>query len=310
MKVLIAGGTGFLGREITKCAIEAGHDVTVLSRRQLPPGAVAPGAKSVAGDVTKPETLPGALAGFDAVVDAVQFPNSPVENPRKGYTFERIDLGGTKNLVDAAKAAGVPRFIGLSGVGAGEYAEFHWLRFKWQEEQHIGASGLDYTIFRPSWIYGPDDVSLNKFLGFAKVLPFVPVIGNGKTQINPLFVGDLGVHVVASLDNANTHRQLFEIGGPEVLSMDQVIRTALKVRGKKRFLLHNPKPLMKLVASAIQFAPGRPLTPGAIDFITMDGVADNTALTAAFGRTLTALADGLASYLVRPGAVRPAVAMQ
>lgn len=309
MKVLVAGGTGFLGREITKQAIAAGHDVTVLSRRQLPPGAVAPGAKSLAGDVTQPGTLTPALDGFDAVIDAVQFPKSPIENPRKGYTFERIDLGGTKNLVDAAKTAGVARFIGLSGVGAGEHAEFHWLRYKWQEEQHILASGLDSTIFRPSWVYGPGDVSLNRFLGFAKVLPFVPVIGNGRTRINPLFVGDLAEHVVAALEHPGAHRQLFEIGGPDVLTMDEVIRTALRVRGKKRILLHNPKPLMKALASVIQFAPGRPLTPGAIDFITMDGVADTTALVATFGRRLTPLEEGLSRYLVGQSRASEAVAV-
>lgn len=296
MKVCVAGGTGLLGRAIVPALINAGHEVAILSRSDPSRDPVDPRATWVRGDVTDPASLVSALRGMDAVVDAVQFPNSPVENPKKGYTFERIDLGGTKNLVDAAKAAGVPRFIGLSGAGAAEDARYHWLRFKWQEEQHIQASGLTWTIFRPSWIYGPRDVSLNRFLGFAKFLPFIPVIGNGKIRLNPLFVDDLAAHVAAAPGRPAAENRLFEIGGPDVLTMDEIIRTALRVRGKKRFLLHQPAALMKVVASVAQFAPGRPLTPDAIDFILMDPIADTASLREVFGLPLTPLAEALATY--------------
>ncbi len=296
MKVCVAGGTGLLGRAIVPALIDTGHEVAILSRSDPSRDPVDPRATWVRGDVTDPASLISALRGMDAVVDAVQFPNSPVENPKKGYTFERIDLGGTKNLVDAAKAAGVPRFIGLSGAGAAEDARYHWLRFKWQEEQHIQASGLTWTIFRPSWIYGPRDVSLNRFLGFAKFLPFIPVIGNGKIRLNPLFVDDLAAHVAAAPGRPAAENRLFEIGGPDVLTMDEIIRTALRVRGKKRFLLHQPAALMKVVASVAQFAPGRPLTPDAIDFILMDPIADTASLREVFGLPLTPLAEALATY--------------
>jgi uncharacterized protein YbjT (DUF2867 family) len=297
MKVVVAGGTGLLGREITKVLLDHGHDVIVTSRSQPTKEPLDPRAKWAKGDVTDPESLVPALSGAHAVVDAVQFPNSPIENPKKGFTFEKIDLNGTKNLVDAAKKANVGLFIGLSGAGSEENARYHWQRFKWQEEQHIKSSGVPYVIFRPSWIYGPRDVSLNRFLGFAKILPFIPIIGDGKTRINPLFVGDLAQHVAAALKLDSARGQIFEIGGPEVLTMNDVVRTALKVTGKKRFLFPQPKPLMKLIATFAQFAPGRPLTPDAIDFITMDGVADTTALQKTFGLPLTSLKDGLKSYV-------------
>lgn len=297
MKVVVAGGTGLLGREIVQAMLDAGHEVVVASRSQPSDGAMQPRATWVSVDVTNPSTLAPAFEGADVIVDAVQFPNSPIENPKKGFTFERIDLGGTKNLVDAAKEAGVPHFILVSGVGADEDGEYHWLRYKWQEEQHLKASGVPYTIIRPSWIYGPRDVSLNRFLNFAKFLPFIPVIGNGKTRINPLFVGDLAAHVAATPGNAAAMGKTFEIGGPTVMTMDEVIRTALRVAGKKRFLLHNPKPIMKLVASVIQYAPGRPLTPDAIEFITMDGVADTAELERVYGLKLHSLEEGLSTYL-------------
>lgn len=297
MKVLVAGGTGLNGQAIVRALLDAGHEVTVLSRHQPPAGSADPRVRWSRGDVLDRGGLPSALAGEEAVVDAVQFPNSPIENPKKGYTFERVDLGGTVNLVDAASEAGVGRFIGLSGMNAALDAPFHWLRFKAQEEQHIRSSGLAYTIFRPSWIYGPRDVSLNRFLGFARFLPFVPVIGNGKTRISPLFVDDLGAHVAAAISRDDLAGRTFEIGGPEVLTMDEIVRTALRVSGKRRFLLHQPASLMKLVAGLAQHVPGRPLTPDAIDFITMDGAVDTTELVAAFGLPLTPLEDGLRTYL-------------
>ena len=297
MNVVVAGGTGLLGREITKALLDAGHQVTVVSRSNPQNDPIDPRAAWVRADVTDPDTLVAALNGAEVLVDAVQFPNSPIENPRKGYTFERIDLGGTKNLVDAAGAAGVGHFILISGAGAAEDGQYHWLRYKWQEEQHLKASGLGYTIIRPSWIYGPRDVSLNRFLGFAKFLPFIPVIGNGKTRINPLFVGDLAAHVAATPGNAATLGRTFEIGGPTVMTMDEVIRTALNAAGKRRFLLHNPKFLMKSIASVIQYAPGRPLTPDAIDFITMDGIADTTELQEVYGMRIHSLEDALKTYI-------------
>lgn len=297
MNVVVAGGTGLLGRAITKALLDAGHTVVVASRSQPARDPIDARASWVRADVTDPSTLPAALAGADAVVDAVQFPNSPIEDPKKGLTFERIDLGGTKNLVDAAKAAGVPRFVGLSGVGAAEDAEFHWLRYKWAEEQHIKASGVPFTMFRPSWIYGPRDVSLNRFLGFARFLPFIPIVGDGKTRISALFIDDLAVHVVAAVERDDVRGRIFEIGGPDVLSMDEVVRAALKAAGKKRFLMHQPASLMRMVAGIAQRLPGRLLTPDAVDFITMDGVADTGPLVEAFGLRLTPIAEGLATYL-------------
>jgi NADH dehydrogenase len=297
MNIAVAGGTGFLGRAIARALLDAGHQVRIVSRSKPGNGSIDPRAGWQQGDVTRPEGLAAALQGCEAVVDAVQFPNSPIENPKKGYTFEQVDLGGTKNLVDAAREAGITLFVGLSGTGAAERASYHWLRYKWLEEQHIAASGLLYVIFRPSWIYGPGDVSLNRFLGFARFLPFVPIVGSGNTRINPLFIDDLGVHVAAALTNEASRGRILEIGGPAVLTMNEIVRTALKASGKRRLLLPGPKPVMKAVASLAQFVPGRPLTPGAVDFITMDGIADNTALVETFGLPLTPLADGLATYL-------------
>jgi uncharacterized protein YbjT (DUF2867 family) len=299
MNVGVAGGTGLLGSACVAALLDAGHSVRIASRSPHRAQAGDDRLSWVRADATQPSTLTEALRGLEVLVDAVQFPGSPIEKPKQGLTFERVDLGGTRNLVDAAKAAGVGLYVGISGAGAAPDAAFKWQRFKWDEEEYIKASGLEYVIFRPSWIFGPRDVSLNRFLGFARWLPFVPVIGNGKTRINPLFIDDVARHVAAAVNLPAARNRVFEIGGPKVLTMDEVIRAALRASGKRRPLLHNPKILMKAIAAVIQHAPGRPLTPDAVDFITMDGVTDVTALQKTFGLPLTSLEDGLSTYLKR-----------
>ncbi len=299
--ILVAGGTGFVGAGIVRELARRGKSVAVLSRSADTVAMRFPGLDVEArqADVTDAASLPAVFAGIETVIGCQQFPNSPIENPGKGYTFEKVDAEGTENLVAAAKAAGVRRYVYLSGVGAAPEGR-HWFRAKWRAEQAVRERVLTYTIIRPTWIYGPEDKSLNRFLGMARFLPFVPLIGNaGKQQMQPVFIDDVGRAVAESLDNAAAADQLFELGGPEVMSMSDVVRTALKVSGKKRLLLSSPKPVMKLIASVLQYAPGRPLTPDAIDFITGDAVANGTAMQDKLGLTLTPLREGLSTYLGR-----------
>lgn len=297
MLIGIAGGTGFLGGSIRKALLANGHEVRIISRSEPADLKTAEGVHWRRGDVTEPESLVGAIEGCDALVDAVQFPNSPMEDQGKGWTFELIDRDGTMALVDAAGAAGVGLFVGISGAGAAAEAPYHWLRFKWEEEEHIKASGLPFVIFRPSWVFGPEDVSLNKILGFGRFLPFIPMVGSGKNRITPLFVDDLGAHIAASIASESARGNVYEIGGPTTLSMNDIVRTALRVKGQRRFLLPQPKFLMKAIGAVAQFAPGRPLTPGAVDFVTMDGLAHTGPLEETFGLELTPLEEALGTYL-------------
>lgn len=295
--ILVAGGTGFVGAAIVRELARHGKKVAVLSRHPDPKRFAGLDVEFRQGDVTQPETLAAAMQGIDAVVGTQQFPNSPIENPGKGYTFDKIDAEGTENLVRAAKAAGVARYVYLSGAGASPDGR-HWFRAKWRAETAVKESGMVYTIIRPSWVYGPEDKSLNKFLNMARFLPFVPLIGNaGKQQMQPVFIDDVARAVADSLENPAANNQLFELGGPEVMSMSEVVRTALRVSGRKRLLLPAPAFVMKLVASVVQFAPGKPLTPNAIDFITHDALADPAAIQQALGLRVTPLREGLATYL-------------
>jgi NADH dehydrogenase len=237
------------------------------------------------------------MSGVDVVVNAVQFPGSPIENRRKGWTFEEVDLKGTRNQVDAAKAAGVRRFVYISGVGADRDAAKHWFRYKWEAEQYLRTSGLEWVIVRPTWVFGPGDVSLNRFLGFAKALPFVPMFGSGKQDMQPVFIDDVGRVAADAATKPEAANNLFELGGPEIMSMNDVVKTALEVKGKKRSLLHQPVFIGKTIGTLTSILPSPPLSADAIDFITEPAIADNSKVIEVLYPRLTPLREGLETYL-------------
>jgi uncharacterized protein YbjT (DUF2867 family) len=294
--VAVAGGSGFVGRSIVRELAGRGDRVIVLSHR--PPIATTDRLIEFRqADVTRPDGLTEALAGADTLVICLAFRNSPIEASRRGQTFERVDAGGTEALVAAARTAGIRRLVYISGAGAAPDAPRHWFRAKWRAEEAIRGSGIAYTIFRPSWIYGPGDRSLNRFLGFTRWLPFVPQIGNGEQLLAPVFVDDIGALVADALVTPAANNATFEVGGPETMMMDAVIREALRVQGRRRPIIHAPVVLMKLFTRPLTLLPSPPMTPDAIDFIIQAAPVDTVPLTAALSRHLTPLADGLASYL-------------
>jgi NADH dehydrogenase len=297
----VAGGTGFVGGAIARELASRGHHVIVLSHR--PPttgsrGNAPTGAFELRrADVTKSDDLATALAGVDVLVISLAFRNSPIEAPRRGRTFELVDAAGTEALVAAAVSAGVRRLVYVSGAGAAADAPKHWFRAKWRAEEAVRGSGIVYTIFRPSWIYGPGDRSLNRFLGMSRWLPFVPQIGNGRQRLAPVYVGDMGALVADALVTPATENVALEVGGPETLTMDEIIRTALRVLGRRRPILHAPVVLMKVLTAPLTLLPSPPMTPAAIDFVVQSAQVDTGPLTAALPRRLTPLAEGLATYL-------------
>jgi uncharacterized protein YbjT (DUF2867 family) len=294
--VAVAGGTGFVGGAIARELASRGHRVVVLTHRKTSVDSSSTIERRPA-DVTQPDGLPAVLAGVDALVISLAFRNSPIEAPRRGQTFERVDAGGAVALTSAAKAAGVRRIIYLSGAGAAPDAPRHWFRAKWRAEEAVRASGIPYTIFRPSWIYGPGDRSLNRFLGFARWLPFIPQIGNGRQVVVPVFVDDMGRLVADALETAAADNATIEVGGPETVSMDEVIRTALLVSRRRRPILHSPVALMKVLTAPLTLLPSPPMTPNAIDFVVQSAPVDTGALSRILPRRMTSLREGLATYL-------------
>jgi uncharacterized protein YbjT (DUF2867 family) len=298
--VAVAGGTGFVGGAIARELVVRGHRVVVLTHREKAADSSSK-LEYRQADVTRPDSLAAALAGVDALAISLAFRNSPIEAPRRGQTFERVDADGTVALVATARAAGVGRLVYMSGAGAAPDAPRHWFRAKWRAEEAVRASGIPYTIFRPSWIYGPGDRSLNRFLGFARWLPFVPQIGNGRQLVAPVFVDDMGRLVADALETPAATGATLEVGGPETLTMDAVVREALRVQGRRRFILHAPVALMKLVTRPLTLLPSPPMTPDAIDFVVQSAQVDTAPLTAVLPRALLPLMEGLATYLAPKG---------
>ena len=298
LTVAVAGGTGFVGGAIAHELFQRGEQVVVLSHRGEDARGSLPDAVELrAADVTKRDGLEQALSGVDALVISLAFPNLPVEAPRRGRTFAQVDACGAERLVDAARAAGVRHIVYMSGAGAAKDAERHWFRAKWRAEEAVRGSGRDWTIVRPSWIYGPDDVSLNRFIGFAQRLPVVPMTNLGRQLLAPVFVEDVAALVADSLRAPNARNEVFEIGGPDTLRMRDVIAHALRVAGLSRPIVPGPSLLIKLGVAPLALLPEPPLSPGAIDFINQPAAVDVAPLLARMPRRLTSLDDGLSTYL-------------
>jgi uncharacterized protein YbjT (DUF2867 family) len=297
--ILVAGGTGFIGSAVVKSLVRRGQDVVVMtSDAERSRGRIeGMRARPVSGDLLDHSTLPGAVAGAEVLVQATTFPTFPVEKPRRRYTFEEFDGRGTERLVSAAVAAGVRRYVYVSGVGSDPNGSKPWFRAKWRGEEAVRGSGLEHAVVRPSWVYGPGDISLNKFVTFHRWLPFVPVVGDGSQRLQPVFVDDVG-EAVAAAAAPRGPTGTFEVGGPEVLTMNEILQVMMSVRGKAKPLLHLPVWLPKLGASFLQYLPGAPLSPGAIDFATGDAVADAQLLQASFPEIHPrSLREGLITYL-------------
>lgn len=301
--IVVAGGTGFIGSAIARELARRGQEVLVISHRDRG-GSVTLGGETFAvraADVNDPPALVRALAGADTVIGAVQFKGFPNENPGKGLTFEQVDRHGTENLVAAAAQCGVKRYVYISGVGAAPDAKQVWFRAKGAAEASVRGSGLNHLIVRPSWVFGRDDHALNKYVAFVKSpLPVVPVIGDGRQRLQPVFVEDVARLVADALGREALPNAVYEIGGPAVLSMDEVIRTVEEVTGKHKPLLHQPAGLVKALFSpkALIAALPIPLTPAGVEFATMDALADNGPLLRDFPDfRLTPLREALATYL-------------
>ncbi len=298
LTVAVAGGTGFVGGGIATELYRRGHAVRVLSHHgETARGGLPDAVELRHADVQTGEGLVDALRGADALAIALAFRNSPIEAPRKHQTFAEVDAAGTERLIAAARKAGVTRVIYMSGAGAAPDAKRHWFRAKWRAEEAVRGSGMTWTIIRPTWIFGPRDVSLNRFLGFARRLFMVPMTNTGSQLLAPVFIDDAAALAADSLVAEAAAGQVFELGGPATMTMREIIAIALRVAGLRRPIVPGPTPLIKLLAVPLSWLPTPILTPDAVDFINQPATVDLAPLLERMPRRLTTLEEGLATYL-------------
>lgn len=288
--ILVTGGTGYVGSRMVQKLKEVGKDVRVLARDPDAARATLPAGVEVArGDVTQPETLPAALAGVDTVIHLVA-----IIRETGGRTFEAINYEGAVNMIEAAREAGVRRYLQMSALGATPDPNFPYHDTKYRAEQKVKASGTDWTIFRPSIIFGPGDQFFRTLYGLAKIPGPFPLPGGGVAKFQPIWLWDVVDAFVYSLDKPETVGQTYEIGGPQVMSYKEMVGIMMDATHTRRPLLPLPIPLIQPAAWLFdKVLPNPPVTPEQLKMLQLDNSSQHSATQQLIGRPPKPLAEGL-----------------
>jgi uncharacterized protein YbjT (DUF2867 family) len=302
----VFGGSGFIGRYVVKRLAAAGHVVRVAVRDTeaalflKPMGAVGQIVPLYA-DLAERGTIARAVAGADCVVNLVGI----LAERRRG-DFQRIQAEGPGLIGAAAAAAGVPRLTHVSAIGADPASPSLYARSKGQGEQALLACHPDAAILRPSIVFGPEDQFFNRFAALAMVSPVMPVIAGGM-RLQPVYVGDVADAVMATLAGAAAAGRVFELGGPQVWTMRQILAWILHQIGRRRPLLTVPMALARLQATVLERLPGKLLTRDQLLLLARDNVvAEGAAGLLDLGITPTPVEQVVPAYLARfrPGGKR------
>ncbi len=197
------------------------------------------------------------------------------EFPARGVTFEKLHLEATRNLSIAAEAVGVGRYLQMSALGTRPDATSRYHQSKFRAEECVRASGLDWTIFRPSIIFGAKDAFVNKLTGLIRNLPALPVIGDGEYLLQPIFAGDVARCFVMALEMPETTGKTYELCGPDRFTYNELLDTIGRVLGKSHVAkVHNPLGIMKMIVPIFQRFPSFPITMDQIQLLVEENICD------------------------------------
>ncbi|MGM0604374.1 MAG: complex I NDUFA9 subunit family protein [Halobacteriota archaeon] len=261
MKVLVAGGSGFIGSHLAEELLDRGHEVTILSRS--PESETLPdGVETVSGDVSAFESIESAPEGHEAVINLVAL--SPLFEPKGGAKMhEEIHRHGTENLIEAAERSDVDRFVQMSALGANPNGDTAYIRSKGRAEAHVTGSNLEWVIVRPSVVFGEggEFVSFTKRLKgmFAPGVPLYPLPGGGKTRFQPIWVGDLVEMLADALEGDEHVGETYEIGGPETLTLRQITEMVYRSEDTRVKIVPLPMAMAKLGLTVLGAVPGFPM---------------------------------------------------
>jgi len=295
-RIFVTGATGFVGRAVIPALRAHGYAVRCLVRRgsELDLRGLE-AIERVEGDVLSPAALENDMAGCDTVVHLVGIIR---EEPATLSTFERIHTQGTINVLEAAAATGVRRYLHMSALGVRRGAQARYHRSKWAAEEAVRASPIPWTIFRPSIIYGRSDQFVNMLAAMIRRYPMVPVIGSGQQRLQPVPVEQVAEAFARAVELETTVKQTYEVGGANAVTMVQLVDLIGAALGRPRVRkAHVPIGLVRPVTRLMHHLPGFPLTPDQLVMLEEDNVCDPQPFHSAFGLPPVPLAVGLRAML-------------
>ncbi len=284
--ILVTGASGHVGNAVVRHLLSQGKSIRAMvgsvQKAQLRFGDIARQMEIVAGDVTRPDSLKASMAGVEAVIHL-----AAIAIEKGGRTYEAINTEGTRHVIEAAKAAGIRRFVNMSQNGASSDIPYRFLRSKGVAQDIVAHSGLDWTAFKPSVIWGPQDEFANVQARLIKLTPiFFPIVGDGQAKFQPVYVGDVAAAMCHSLDDPSTIGGEYGLGGPEVLTYEEIVKRVLKALGKSRLLIKIPVPLLRPVVAVMQTVlPVPPATTTLLDLLAVPNVVPDNALPSKFNIT-------------------------
>jgi NADH dehydrogenase len=296
MKVLVTGGTGFVGTHLVNRLLQRGHRVAVLARdpRKTVNRYNRP-VEAVSGNVLDRESLAAAASGRDALIHLVG-----IIHETRDQSFDGMHREAAENAVAAAASAGVARYLHMSAMGSSDDAPSEYARTKAAGEKAVRSSPLAWTIFRPSIIFGFGDGFVSLLAPIVRRNPgFIPVIGPGTTRFQPVAIDDVTRVFADALEKPDTARKAYEVGGPEVFTLDDIYREIAAAVGKPgKSLIHFPLWYGGLLAGAFEkFFEHPPLTRDQLKSLQRDNVGDISATVAEFPGEWKRFRPGIRAYL-------------
>jgi uncharacterized protein YbjT (DUF2867 family) len=295
-RIFITGATGFVGRALILALRAEGYAVRCLVRRGSERDLRGLEAiERVEGNVLARETLQHGMAGCDTVIHLVGIIR---EQRATLSTFERVHTQGTVNVLDAAVATGVRRYLHMSALGSRPGARARYHRTKWAGEEGVRSTPIPWTIFRPSIIYGRGDEFVNLLAGLIHRYPIVPVLGSGLQRLQPVPLEHVATAFARAVSLESTVKQTYDAVGSEAVTMLRLLDLIGEALGRGRVRkMHVPLGLVRPVARLLHHVPGFPLTPDQLLMLEEDNVGDAQPFQTTFGLRPVPLAAGLRAML-------------